>query len=58
MSLLADSTTRLIKSQPLPFQQSYSLDQIYSKGIYDIERLINFLEREGRLRKNIVKKII
>lgn len=58
MSLLANSTTRLIKSQPLPFQRSYQLEQIYCKGIFDIEKLINFLEREGRLRKTIIQKII
>jgi hypothetical protein len=58
MSLLANSTTRLIKSQPLPFQRSYQLEQIYFKGIFDIEKLINFLEREGRLRKTIIQKII
>lgn len=58
MTELVDDGTRTIKSVTLPFQKSFEFNQIAIKGSYDSKKIINFLEREGRLQKDIVMDII
>lgn len=58
MSLLQEDGTRLIRDCPLPFQRSYAYQDILSRGLFDIPRMLDFFRREGRLHRDIVLEIV